>query len=171
MNKWDKYFLKVCYNTLQLSKDPSVRVGAALVGPDHKRLLSTGYNGLPSKVSDLSSRLTNRDLKLHLTVHAEVNALLTAAKHGVNVEGSSLYLIAETVSGDIWGGPPCIRCMVHLVQSGITEVNTILTNNIPQRWKESTDLSRTIMKEAGVTYNEIEAGITYNEIDERLDLS
>ena len=69
------------------SKDPSVQVGAVIV--KGKKVVGIGYNGFPKGVHDFSDRLMNRELKLELVVHAEVNACLDAGK---DAEGGTLYV-------------------------------------------------------------------------------
>lgn len=59
------------------SKDPSTKVGAMVVGAT-PNLVAWGYNGFPPGIDDAPSRQHNRELKLKLTLHAEVNALANA---------------------------------------------------------------------------------------------
>ena len=48
---WDEYFMGVAMLTGMRSKDPNTQVGACIVSADHK-ILSMGYNGLPTGCSD-----------------------------------------------------------------------------------------------------------------------
>jgi dCMP deaminase len=86
MNKWDERFVRIAQEVASWSKDPGTKVGAVLV--NDKRILATGYNGFPSGISDSLERYMEREVKLAYTVHAEVNALLNAARNGAETEGS-----------------------------------------------------------------------------------
>jgi dCMP deaminase len=59
------------------SKDPSTKVGAAILRPDGS-LVSAGWNGFAPQVVDSPERLENRNIKYALTLHAELNAILSA---------------------------------------------------------------------------------------------
>lgn len=91
------------------SKDPKKKVGAVLVRD--KRVLSTGYNGFPTGISD-DFRLDKTSEKLSLVIHAELNAILNAGKHGVSTEGATLYVTY----------PPCNHCSLSIIQAGIQRV-------------------------------------------------
>ncbi|MBI3412642.1 MAG: dCMP deaminase family protein [Candidatus Aenigmarchaeota archaeon] len=103
-------------------------VGAVLVKDN--RILSTGYNGSPlgmphcTEVGCLIVKREDEDgsTKEHCirTVHAEENAILHAAKHGVSTEGSTLYVTA---------GPPCVACAKNLINAGIKRI--IYSGNYP----------------------------------------
>jgi len=84
--KWDRHFLGLALAHARMSKDPNTKVGAIIVGPD-RELISAGFNGFPRGIEDSDERLTNRDLKLKLIVHAEMNAVLAAARHGIQLKG------------------------------------------------------------------------------------
>ena len=137
-----------------MSKDPSTQVGAVVVGPD-REILSTGFNGFPRGIEDTLERLTNRDLKLGLIVHAEMNAILQAARNGVSTKGRKLYLAATDGSGQVWGGPPCTRCTVEIIQSGVSEIVSRPFKTGFSHWKSSLEVSLVLLKEAGVVYREV----------------
>ena len=84
--KWDVRFLKLAHEVASWSKDPSTKVGCVLV--KGKKVVSVGYNGLPMGIEDSIERLTDRELKYEMTVHAEVNAVTTAALHGVSTSAA-----------------------------------------------------------------------------------
>ena len=48
---WDEYFMGIASLSGMRSKDPHTQVGACIVSPANK-ILSMGYNGFPSGVSD-----------------------------------------------------------------------------------------------------------------------
>ncbi len=152
----DKYIFDLVLRHGSRSKDPSTQVGALIVSYDGL-FLSSGCNSFSDGLVDLDSRWADRDMKLKLVVHAEMNAILLAAKHGVSLNGSTLYVLArDTVSKEIWGGPPCTRCTVELIQAGIKEVVGGTINNLPERWKESCLFSKQLLEEAGVRYREFD---------------
>jgi dCMP deaminase len=91
--------------------------------------------------------LMDREQKYEITVHAEVNAVTTAALHGVSTEGSTAYIT--------WN--PCSRCASVLINAGITSVYVSTANDIPTRWLDNFLLASKLLAEAGVEYNTIDA--------------
>lgn len=152
--RWDKHFLGLAEYHSRLSKDPNTRVGSVIVGPD-RELLSAGFNGFPRGIADTEKRLNDRDLKLKLVVHAEMNALLAAARLGVRLKGCTLYLAATDNSGLIWGGPPCTRCTVEIIQVGIGEIVSYPSKAIPSKWHNDLMLARDLITEAGIYYRQV----------------
>lgn len=136
MDKWHIRFLELSDFISQWSKDPSTKVGAVIVDKN-RRIVSTGYNGLPCNVEDYDFRLNNRELKYKIILHAEENAMSFAKQ---NLEGCSLYISSL---------PPCSHCASLIIQNGIKDVY-IWDQEIPERWKENMSISMTILKEAGV---------------------
>ena len=76
MNKWDYRFLKIAKEVGTWSKDPSTQVGAIAV--NDKRIIATGYNGFPKGIKDTDELLSDRQAKLKLMVHAEMNMIYNA---------------------------------------------------------------------------------------------
>lgn len=153
-DRWDRHFLQLCVDTARMSKDPSTRVGSVIVGPD-REIRSTGFNGFPRGVADTAERLHDRDMKLRLVVHGEMNAVLAAARVGVPLKGCTLYLAATDDSGMVWGGPPCTRCTVEIIQAGIAEIVSWPPKAVPSRWHADLEVSRGLLSEAGITYREV----------------
>jgi len=86
-------------------------VGAVIV--KDKNILSTGYNGSPKGLPHCDEAGHEMsDGHCVRTIHAEANALIQAAKHGVAVDGAVMYLTDS----------PCYDCFKMLVNSGIKEV-------------------------------------------------
>lgn len=152
--RWDRHFLGLAIEHARMSKDPSTQVGAVIVGPD-REVRSTGFNGFPRGIADTPERLANRDMKLRLVVHAELNAILNAARVGIPLKGCLLYLAATDETGEVWGGAPCTRCTVELIQAGMAEIVTYLPRARPSRWHEDIAFARTLLDEAGVGYREV----------------
>lgn len=158
--RWDRHFINLAIENARMSKDPSTRVGAVIVGPD-KEVRSMGFNGLPRGFADTDERLQDREMKLSFVVHGELNAILNAARIGVSTKGCSLYFAAIDPSGFVWGGAPCVRCAVEIIQSGIAEIVCPPFKNTPSRWAQSVELSREVLREAGIPVREVEvAGLT-----------
>jgi dCMP deaminase len=153
--RWDKHFLRLAQEHAKMSKDPSTKVGAVIVGPNLE-LRSAGFNGFPSNVADLPHRLHDRNTKLDLIIHGEMNAILAAARVGIPLDGCSMYILATDQTGSIWGGPPCIRCTVHALQTGIVEFVSLRRKAVPSSWTESLDFAEAIIGEAGAKLRFIE---------------
>ena len=76
MNKWDRTLRELAKFVADWSKIQA-KVGAVVVsrrGGD----ITVGYNGLPMGVDDTEARLQDKELKLEMIVHAEVNAIVAA---------------------------------------------------------------------------------------------
>lgn len=135
---WHSRFLKLAEQIASFSKDPSTKVGCVLVRD--RRIISTGYNGFPRGISDTFERLHDRERKYEMTVHAEINAVTTAALHGVSTEGSTAYVTFQ----------PCSRCAAVLINAGIKEVFVTADSIIPDRWLDNMILAANLLKEAGI---------------------
>ena len=151
---WDDYFLHLASQVLLKSKDPSTKVGAIITDDKHS-IIATGFNGFPRSIEDTEDRLNNRDMKLKLVVHAEMNAVFNAARSGIALKGCTLYLAATDSTGLVWGGPPCSRCSVEVIQTGINTIISYPKKAVPSRWHEDLVLSESLLNEAGVDYREV----------------
>ena len=157
--KWDQHFLSLALKHSELSKDPKTQVGSVIVGQD-KEILSAGFNGFPRGIVDTEERLNDRETKLKLMVHAEMNALLAAARSGIKLKGCTLYLAATDETGVVWGGPPCTRCVVEIIQVGIAEIVSYPIKPTPSKWHEDLSFSRKLIDEVGIIYRERQHNIT-----------
>jgi dCMP deaminase len=153
-DRWDRHFLQKALLNTDMSKDPRTQVGSIIVGPDGEPR-SDGFNGFPRRIADTFERLHDRDMKLKLMVHAEMNAILNAVRIGVSTKGCTLYLAATDDTGLIWGGPPCTRCTVEIIQAGIVEIVSYRLKAVPSRWHEDLAFARELLEEAGIKYREI----------------
>lgn len=138
INLWDRRFLKIAEEIKNWSKDPGTKVGSVLV--ENRRILATGYNGFPQNLSDSLDRYNNREYKLQVTVHSEVNAILNAAKNGTKVEGSTLYVTF----------PPCTQCASAVIQAGVVKIVCPNPNKAPERWRQNFLAANDLFCEAGV---------------------
>lgn len=138
---WDSFYLGMAKYVSTKSKDPSTKCGAIIVRPDHT-VCSLGFNGFPRDIED-DERLLQRDSKYSLMVHAEMNAIL-------NTQERIAYYTLYT-----YPLPPCDRCAVHIIQSGIRNIVTKkLKKELRERWGESIDKSKKYFEEAGLNYIE-----------------
>lgn len=143
-DKWHVRFLRLAEEVAKWSKDPSTKVGCVLVRD--RRVISTGFNGFPKSISDSFDRLMDREQKYEITVHAEANAVTTAALHGVSTEGCAAYVTFN----------PCSRCAAILINAGIREVYVSGGSIVPDRWLDNFILASKLLAEADVHYRVID---------------
>lgn len=136
---WDEYFLAIANLVGERSTCLRRKVGAVLVR--EKRILCTGYNGVPhgmahcEDVGCLREKLgiqPGERIEICRGIHAEQNALVQAATFGVSVTGAKLYCTHS----------PCITCAKMLINAGIKEF--VVVADYPD------EFSREFIKEAGV---------------------
>ena len=139
-SKWDKRFLDLAMTISTWSKDPHRKTGAVVITPDRRRL-SIGYNGFPKGVTDDVCRLKDKETRLMLTVHAELNAIYNA---DFPLTGCTMYVANNF---------PCHLCAQGIVQVGISRV---LADRAPQprhpTWGKSWQQSVKMFSEAGVEW-------------------
>ena len=116
---WDTYFMDIVELVSKRSTCLRRAVGSGLVRD--RRILATGYNGAPSKLQHcLDIGCLREQLKvpsgerheLCRGLHAEQNAIIQAARHGINIDNATLYCTTM----------PCIICTKMLINAGITTV-------------------------------------------------
>ena len=151
---WDQHYLGVALNAARYSKDPATRVGAVIVSP-RRRVWGAGYNRFPTSIKETPERMNDRDVKLSLVIHAELNAVFDAQRSDRTAFGCTLYLACTDDSGDVWGGPPCTRCTVHLIEAGIAEIVSHPIKATPSKWHADLAVARELLAEAGVKYREV----------------
>jgi dCMP deaminase len=133
------------------------KVGAVVVYND--RIVSTGYNGTPSGFANCkdggcvrcrnkylpvgnaqsseekSEKVSGDDLDICICVHAEQNAILTAARFGIALGGSVLYSTTK----------PCFGCLKESLQAGIFRIVFLnlyemkLTDDLKRQYVDLTD--------------------------------
>ena len=104
---WDEYFMSLCVLTASRSPSKKLKVGALIV--KNNRIISSGYNGFPSGLPHISIERDNHEQN---TIHAEQNAISDAAKRGVSVNESTIYITHY----------PCINCLKYILSSGISTI-------------------------------------------------
>ncbi|MEZ4708202.1 MAG: cytidine/deoxycytidylate deaminase family protein [Caldilineaceae bacterium] len=128
---WDEYFMDIAFTVAQRSTCDRAHVGAVIVRD--RRMLTTGYNGAPAGLphcDDVGHLMI--DGHCVRTLHAEQNAIIQAALHGVNVQGATCYVTHQ----------PCLTCAKMIINAGITRV--VYAGNYPD------ENSRHFLGEAGV---------------------
>lgn len=116
---WDEYFMDIA--TLVSKRSSCLRrsVGAVLVRD--RRILATGYNGAPSGMRHCLETGCLREQmnvpsgerhELCRGLHAEQNAIIQAALHGVSINGATLYCTNH----------PCVICSKMIINAGISQV-------------------------------------------------
>lgn len=116
---WDEYFMDITRLVARRSTCLRRQVGALIV--KDKKILATGYNGAPAGVRHCSETGCLREKRgvpsgeraeLCRGLHAEQNAVIQAAFHGVSIQGAVLY--STTM--------PCSVCMKMIINAGIQEI-------------------------------------------------
>ena len=141
--KWRNRFLQRAKEASEWSKDPSRQIGAVIVDPVKKNILSSGYNGFPRGINDTEERLNNRELKYQLVCHAEMNCLYNASYIGACLDGSFIY---------VYGLPICNECAKGVIQVGIRHAVVWVEGDISQRWLDAWELTKEMFDEVGITY-------------------
>jgi dCMP deaminase len=138
---WDDYFMKIADDVATRSTCMRRSVGALIV--KDKRILSTGYNGAPTNISHCTSETCLRTKynvpsgerhELCRGLHAEQNAIIQAAFHGVSIRDATIYITHQ----------PCSICTKMIINAGI--------NKIICRSPYNDQLAEEMIKESGITF-------------------
>jgi dCMP deaminase len=117
--KLDNLFMEIAEKFSELSHCVSFQVGCVIVKDE--RIISVGYNGtLPGLINcndkfpaySVGDREEHYKWSLANEIHAEMNAIVYAAKVGIEIEGAILY---STIK-------PCQHCMKNILQAGIKRI-------------------------------------------------
>ena len=136
---WEEYFMDITRLVARRSTCLRRQVGAILV--KEKNVLAPGYNGTPSGITHCSETGCLREQlkvpsgerhELCRGLHAEQNAIIQAARHGINISGSTLYCTNS----------PCIICTKMLINADIAKV--VYLDGYPDQ------LSMDMLREAGI---------------------
>jgi len=145
----DSKYMGLAWMMASFSKDPSTQVGALIVDPKNNRPLGWGYNGPPANVSDTNLDWS-RPNKYDWVIHAEENAMVHSR---CPLMGTHLYVTHM----------PCKRCMLRIVNQGITEVTyTNLVkdpNSSVNKNNDDIDIIEKIAREGSVQLNEFEGNV------------
>jgi dCMP deaminase len=136
---WEEYFMDITHLVAKRSTCLRRQVGAILV--KDKKILATGYNGAPARLDHcLDTGCLREELgipsgerhELCRGLHAEQNAIIQAAYHGVQIRGATLYCTNH----------PCIICSKMIINAGIEKVV------YEEGYADA--LARTMLKKSGV---------------------
>jgi len=136
---WDEYFIDIARHVATRSTCMRRHVGAIIV--KDKRILATGYNGAPTglphceETGCLRQELgipSGQRQEICRGLHAEQNAIVQAALHGVAIRGSDVYCTHQ----------PCITCAKMIINAGIRRV--VCAEEYPDGF------ARPMLEEAGV---------------------
>jgi len=137
---WDQYFIDITRQVATRSTCLRRHVGAIIV--KDKRILATGYNGPPTGLPHCEETGCLRDQlgipsgerqEICRGLHAEQNAIIQAARYGIPVVGSTIYVTHQ----------PCITCAKMIINAGIVRV--VCADTYPD------ELAREMLDSAGVT--------------------
>jgi dCMP deaminase len=117
---WDDYFTKIAFTVAERSTCDRAHVGAVVVRD--RRILTTGYNGAPAGLHHCDE-IGHLIIDGHCvrTLHAEQNAIIQAALHGVSIAGSTIYVTHQ----------PCLNCAKMIINAGIRRV--VYAGNYPDQ--------------------------------------
>lgn len=136
---WDEYFMEMAEVARKRSTCTRRTVGAVIV--KDKRIMATGYNGVPTGIEHCDKRGCLRDQlkvpsgqrhELCRGLHAEQNAIIQAAYLGQSVSGGTLYCTNQ----------PCIICAKMIVNAGIERI--VIKEGYPD------ELALDMLNEAGL---------------------
>mgnify|MGYP003122506089 FL=1 len=145
---WNKRYLNLAYYISKWSRDPNRKCGAVIIGKDNTEK-AIGYNGLPNNVDLNNSNIKKRyekPQKYMWVEHAERNAIYTAGRNGVSLDGCKMYVTYF----------PCCDCARAIIQSGIKEVYSPKPDWSHHKWGESWKVSKQMFNECGVKIKFIE---------------
>jgi dCMP deaminase len=112
----DKNFINIAHELASASKCVSKQVGAVIV--KNGRILSTGYNGTPSGYTNCCDHWNGEYTSEHhewsktYEIHAEMNAIIWAAREGISIKDATIYVTLE----------PCSDCSKNIIASGIKRI-------------------------------------------------
>lgn len=141
---WDEYFMD--FAELARKRTTCIRRGVGSVIVKNNRVIATGYNGSPSGVSHCSETGCLREQmnipsgkshELCRGLHAEQNAIISAANYGISTEGSTIYVTTQ----------PCIICTKMIINAGIKKV--VYKEGYPD------EMSINMLKEAKIEFEKI----------------
>ena len=138
---WDEYFMEMAELTAKRSTCSRRQVGAVIVRDN--RAVATGYNGAPRGLAHCEEKGGCLRQKLNIpsgqrhelcrALHAEQNAIISAASMGNAIEGGTIYITHQ----------PCVICAKMIVNAGIKRI--VVREGYPD------ELAMEILDEAGLT--------------------
>jgi len=142
---WDHYFMEMAEVVAKRSTCLRRQVGAVLV--KDRRILTSGYNGAPSGMAHCAETgclrqqmnvPSGQQHEMCRGLHAEQNAIIQAALHGISIKDSMLYVTHQ----------PCVICAKMMINAGVKTV--IMKDAYPD------ELSEKMLREAGINLQLVE---------------
>ncbi len=136
---WDEYFMTLAHEVA--TRTTCLRRGVGAVIVKDLRILATGYNGVPSGLAHCSQTGCLRQQlnvpsgqrhEICRGLHAEQNAIIQAARYGINIDGATIYVTTQ----------PCVVCAKMIINSGIVEI--VYQNPYPD------ELAMSMLEESGI---------------------
>ncbi len=160
---WRHKWLDTAAHFGTFSKDPAVKVGAIAVKDN--RVVSTGWNGFPRGFPDRPEDFADRAFKDDNVVHAEKNCVYNAAREGVSLVGTTVYVHGMLV---------CNQCALGLVQAGVKQVimQAPPPEKIRQRWLDEFAKTRYTFERCWVdygVYDKVTASLSDHRYEPRQD--
>lgn len=152
MSKID-FFFDVAIRTAQESKYVGTRVGCVIT--QESRIVSIGCNGFAPSMDDSQVNDLSREDKLRLAIHAEENAILNAARNGINLAGSNAWVTHK----------PCIACYSRLKAAGIKDVCYLENHLFEAAWCDDHDHLYRMVDGPRLFPSEIKDRLSYSTID------
>lgn len=153
----DEYFMKIAEDVKARSTCVRGNVGSVIV--KDKQILATGYNGAPvgckhcTPDSCMRNKLkveSGKNHELCRGTHAEQNAIIQAAKHGVSIKGGTIYCTLQ----------PCSTCAKLIINSGIKRV--------VYKGSYNETLGLALLEEAGIQVDRLDEGKEFDNLKEEL---
>ena len=137
---WDEYFMGLANQVAERTTCLRRGVGAIIV--KDRRILATGYNGVPTGLAHcaetgcLRQQRGGQPHEICRGLHAEQNAIIQAARFGTDIDGATIYVNTQ----------PCVVCAKMLINAGIKEI--VYQNPYPD------ELSQQLLAESGILVRE-----------------
>lgn len=138
-DQWHLTFMGIANLFARNSKDTSRKVGAVITRFDNS-IVSVAYNHFPTNCNDQVAERYERPAKYKWTEHAERNAIFIAAKYGVSLMCTRMYVP--------WF--PCVECARAIIEAGIMELYCYEPDFGDPRWGEDFVIAKEMLEEAGV---------------------
>jgi dCMP deaminase len=142
---WNEYFIDLA--VLASSRSTCLRKQHGAIIVRDRQVVSMGYNGTPSRITHCETCFREDHNIPHGTMyelcrstHAEANAIVQAAKHGIAIDGATIYVT----------GIPCLMCSRLIINAGIKEVITGFDEH-----EDQMQASIELLKEAGVKWRRV----------------
>ena len=128
---WEEYYLNIAKQVCKKATCLRKKFGAVIVKND--QIISTGYCGAPRKTKDCYEHgfclrqqqkiPSGQRYELCRSVHAEMNAIINAARAGVSLLGGDIFIYGEdTATGQPVETYPCFICKKMIINAGLKRV-------------------------------------------------